>query len=109
MGEDQHMEQISHIGKDAFSGPQRLPALAPETAVPAARRPADRPSAVPADTSVDQAEISDLGLLLERAHDTPGIRADRVAEARQALEQNEQAFIDERLQQTIDRLMDELL
>jgi ribosome assembly protein YihI (activator of Der GTPase) len=109
MREDQHMEHISHIGKDAFSAPQRLPAVSPETAVPAARRHADQPPAVPADKPVDQAEISALGLLLERAHDTTGIRADRVAEARQAIEQNEQAFIDERLQQTIDRLMDELL
>ena len=103
------MEQISHIGKDVFPGPQRLPALSPETAVPAARRSADQPVAAPVDSPVDKAEISDLGRLLERAHHMPGIRADRVAEVRQAIQQDEQAFIDERLQQTIDRLMDELL
>jgi len=57
---------------------------------------------------VDQAEFSELGKLLGEARDLPDIRAEKVAEMRAALELDEEKFINDRLEGTLDALVEDL-
>lgn len=58
---------------------------------------------------VDQAEISELGRLLGLAKELPDIRAEKVAAARLAIGRDEEQFVKDRLEGTVNRLIDELL
>ena len=61
-----------------------------------------------ATVGVDEASFSELGQLLSQAGDDSGIRADRVADVRAALERDEEQFVRERLDQTVQRIQAEL-
>ena len=60
-----------------------------------------------ATVGVDEASFSELGQLLSQAGDDSGIRADRVADVRAALERDEEQFVRERLDQTVQRIQAE--
>jgi negative regulator of flagellin synthesis FlgM len=56
---------------------------------------------------VDQLDISPTADLASRALDAPGIRADRVAQIRAAIESGDYET-DDKLSMALDRLMDEI-
>lgn len=58
---------------------------------------------------VDEAEFSELGQLMGLASDIPDVRVDKVAEAKIAIEQDVDQFIQDRLEGTVDRLIDDLI
>ncbi len=62
----------------------------------------------PGNDLLDSADFSELGQLLSAAADQPGVRHAKVAELRAVIEQNEDGFIDARLGQTAQRVLEEL-
>ncbi len=82
---------------------------------PAHRQPAaetippDQPALDPTgNNQQDSASFSELGQLLSAAADQPGVRPARVVELRSLIEQNEDGFINARLGQTAQRVLEEL-
>ncbi len=63
---------------------------------------------VPGNNPPDSADFSELGQLLSAAADQPGVRQAMVAELRALIEQNEDGFINARLGQTAQRVLEEL-
>lgn len=57
---------------------------------------------------VDEASFSQLGQLLSKVGDASGIRTDRVAAIRAALERDPEQFVRERLEQTVQGIQGEL-
>ncbi len=57
----------------------------------------------------DQVELSEVGRLLSAAQNVPDVRADKVAAVRSALKQDEGQFIRDRLDATVDRLIESLM
>ncbi len=71
--------------------------------------PADRPALdPPANNPLDNASFSELGQLLGAAADQPGVRHAKIAELRSLIEQNQDGFINARLAQTAQRVLEEL-
>ncbi len=97
------MEHVSNVSSQ--SGADRLAQLRLAQSE-AQTHPVAPPST--AEPRADEAEISELGRILGQAHEQPGIRADKVAAARLALQENEELFITERLGPTIDSVIAEL-
>ncbi len=62
----------------------------------------------PGHNPLDSADFSELGQLLSAAADQPGVRHAKVAELRSLIEQNEDGFINARLGQTAQRVLEEL-
>ena len=82
---------------------------------PAYRQPSARPAPPaqpaldpPGNNQLDSASFSELGQLLSAAADQPGVRHARIAELRSLIEQNEDGFINARLGQTAQRVLEEL-
>jgi len=82
---------------------------------PAHRHPAARPVPPdqpgldpPANNPLDSASFSELGQLLGAAADQPGVRHARIAELRSLIEHNQDGFINARLGQTAQRVLEEL-
>ena len=82
---------------------------------PAYRQPSARPVPpnqpaldAPGNNPLDSASFSELGQLLSAAADQPGVRHATVAELRSLIEQNEERFINARLGQTVQRVLEEL-
>jgi anti-sigma28 factor (negative regulator of flagellin synthesis) len=96
------MERIGHIGSHYGA----------EALIPAKLDPAQQREAQNGQTTGqlkgDQADISEMGRVLAQAHDDPGVRADRVSAVRQAIEEDPEGFIRERMNTTINRLVDDL-
>ncbi len=57
---------------------------------------------------LDSADFSELGQLLSAAADQPGVRHAKIAELRALIEQDEDGFINSRLGQTAQRVLEEL-
>ena len=83
---------------------------------PAHRQPSVPPVApdqrapdAPGNNPLDSANFSELGQLLSAAADQPGVRHAKVAELRSLIEQNEDGFINARLGQTAQRVLEELV
>ncbi len=71
--------------------------------------PPDQPALdPPRNNPRDSASFSELGQLLGAAADQPGVRHARIAELRSLIEQNEDSFINARLGQTAQRVLEEL-
>ena len=98
------MNEISNIGN--HPNPERVKATAVEKTTQGQVSTSDNGEVA---NRQDQAEISELGKILGMAHDLPDVRAEKVAQARIAIEQNETQFIQDRLGVTVDRLIDEVL
>ncbi len=62
----------------------------------------------PGSKQLDSASFSELGQLLSAAADQPGVRHAKVAELRSLIEQNEDGFVNARLGQAVQRLLEEL-
>ncbi len=62
----------------------------------------------PGSKQLDSANFSELGKSLSAAADQPGVRHAKIAELRSLIEQNEDGFIDARLGQTAQRVLEEL-
>ena len=62
----------------------------------------------PGSKQLDSANFSELGQLLSAASDQPGVRHAKVAELRSLIAQDEDGFIDARLGQTAQRVLEEL-
>ena len=79
------------------------------------RQPSARPVSpdqraldAPGNNPLDSANFSELGQLLSAAADQPGVRHAKVAELRSLIVQNEDGFINARLGQTAQRVLEEL-
>lgn len=94
------MNEITHVN-------QMKPVHQPAVDKQQLRR-ADQSTATAAE-AVDRADISELGRLLALADEQSDIRADKVAAMRSAIAQDEERFVKERLDGTVNRLIDELL
>lgn len=70
--------------------------------------PDPRAPDAPGNNAPDSADFSELGQLLSAAADQPGVRHAKVAELRSLIEQNEDGFINARLGQTAQRVLEEL-
>ncbi len=70
--------------------------------------PDQRAPDTPGNNQPDSASFSELGQLLSAAADQPGVRHAKVAELRALIEQNEESFINARLGQTAQRVLEEL-
>ncbi len=70
--------------------------------------PAQPAPDAPGNNPLDSANFSELGQLLSAAADQPGVRHAKVAELRALIEQNEDGFINARLGQTAQRVLEEL-
>ena len=97
------MNDISNIALRLLptEAAHRQPAAGP---VPRDQRALDAPG----NDLLDSADFSELGQLLSAAADQPGVRHAKVAELRAVIEQNEDGFIDARLGQTVQRVLEEL-
>ncbi len=62
----------------------------------------------PGNVALDSADFSELGQLLSAAADQPGVRHAKIAELRSLIEQDEDGFINARLDQTAQRVLEEL-
>ncbi len=70
--------------------------------------PDQRAPDAPGNNALDSADFSELGQLLSAAADQPDVRHAKVAELRSLIEQNEEGFINARLGQTAQRVLEEL-
>ncbi|MCH8053782.1 MAG: flagellar biosynthesis anti-sigma factor FlgM [Planctomycetes bacterium] len=70
--------------------------------------PDQRALDAPGNNPLDSANFSELGQLLSAAADQPGVRHAKVAELRSLIKQNEDGFINARLGQTAQRVLEEL-
>ncbi len=69
----------------------------------------DQPApATPGNNPLDSAKFSELGQSLSAASDQPGVRLSKVAELRSLIEQDADGFINARLGQTAQRVLEEL-
>ena len=76
---------------------------------PAGPVPQDQPAPdAQGNKQLDSASFSELGQLLSAAADQPGVRHAKIAELRSLIEQNEYGFINARLGQTAQRVLEEL-
>ncbi len=62
----------------------------------------------PGNVALDIADFSELGQLLSAAADQPGVRHAKIAELRSLIEQDEDGFINARLDRTAQRVLEEL-
>ena len=62
----------------------------------------------PGYNALDSADFSELGQLLSAAADQPGVRHAKVTELRSLIEQDEDGFINARLDRTAQRVLEEL-
>ncbi|MCG3138952.1 MAG: hypothetical protein HJJLKODD_02824 [Phycisphaerae bacterium] len=97
------MNRISEVQPGAV---ERL--IAANTTTPTSRTKSSTNSASSVPAIEDRVEISELSQMLSLSQNQSDVRAEKVADIRRQLSENEDKFIRERLAGTVDRIWQEL-